>query len=76
MATEPARQEALRDLLWRRISARIDGVASTAPTLRLPNTLNVGFSGIESESLLMLAADAAALSSGSACASGDAKAHT
>jgi cysteine desulfurase len=74
MATEPARQQALRDRLWSRISSRIDGVVLNGhPTRRLSNTLNVGFQGIESESLLMLAADAAALSSGSACASGNAR---
>ena len=72
--TEPARQAMLRDQLWRKIRSRIDDVVMNGhPTLRLPNTLNVAFDGLDSEALLMLVRDVAALSSGSACASGTGK---
>ncbi len=43
------------------------------PSRRLPNTLNVVFEGVEAESLLMAVRGAAALSAGSACASGSGK---
>lgn len=71
MTVESARQAALRDTLWQQIRATIDGVSRNGDdTQRLPNTLNVTFEGIESESLLLLTRDVAALSAGSACASG------
>lgn len=74
METESARQRGLRDRLWQRISSEIpDATLNGHPTRRLPNNLNVAFEGVESEGLLMALRDVAALSSGSACASGTGK---
>jgi cysteine desulfurase len=72
LAEEAARQRALRERLWQALQA-------AAPLWRngtepaLPGILNVGFAGIEGESLLLeLDADLAA-SSGSACSSASAE---
>ena len=74
MQVESARLLGLRDRLWLRISAEIEGVTLNGhPARRLPNNLNVAFEGVESEGLLMALRDVAALSSGSACASGSGK---
>jgi cysteine desulfurase len=74
MAVESARESSLRDLLWRRIRARIEDVRLNGhPSHRLPNNLNVAFDGVESEALLTSLRDVVALSSGSACASGSGK---
>jgi len=71
---EAERQRGLRDRLWDELVRRIPGVRLNGhPSLRLPNTLNVAFDGIEAESLLMAVRNAAALSAGSACASGSGK---
>ncbi len=72
LADEPARQRALRDRLWRALQA-------AAPLWRngaepsLPGILNVGFAGIEGESLLLEVDPDLALSSGSACSSASAE---
>jgi len=62
----------LSDKLLEFITSRIDGaVLNGHPAERLINTLNVGFRGIDSESLIMnLDLCGIAASSGSACASG------
>jgi len=74
MADESARQRALRDRLWSALRERIPGVRLNGhPEARLPNTLNVAFEGVEAESLLMAMRGVAALSAGSACASGTGK---
>jgi len=74
MADESARQLALRDRLWSALRERIPGVRLNGhPEARLPNTLNVAFEGVEAESLLMAMRGVAALSAGSACASGTGK---
>jgi cysteine desulfurase len=72
LAEEAARQRALRERLWQALQA-------AAPLWRngtepaLPGILNVGFAGIEGESLLLeLDADLTA-SSGSACSSASAE---
>ena len=66
------RVEKLRDRLQALVCERIDGVrvnGGGAP--RLPNNLNLAFSGIESDRLLArLDLDGLAVSAGSACASG------
>jgi len=71
LPAEAPRLEALRDRLWSRISERIDGVVLNGPAEnRLPGNLNVTFSHVEGEALLMALRETAALSTGSACASG------
>ena len=70
MPAESARLAALRDRLFERLSARLPGVGLNGPRDgRLPHNLNVHFTGVEGESILM-AIDDIALSSGSACSSG------
>ena len=68
---ESARLAALRDRLWAGISSRILHARRNGhATERLPNNLNVSFREVEGESLLMAVRDFA-LSSGSACTSGE-----
>jgi len=68
---ESARLRSLRDRLWSGIRARIDDVSLNGhPEARLPNNLNVTFRHVEGEALLMALRETAALSTGSACASG------
>jgi cysteine desulfurase len=72
LAEEAARQHALRGRLWQSLQA-------AAPLWRngaepsLPGILNVGFAGIEGESLLLEVDADLALSSGSACSSASAE---
>jgi cysteine desulfurase len=67
MAEEGKRVLALRERLREAIFSRLDGVILNGhPTARLAGNLNVGFSHVEGESLLMALSDVA-LSSGSAC---------
>jgi len=72
MADEDIRVRALRDRLEREILERIpDCVAVGARAERLPNTSNIAFSFIESESIVMLLDRAGvAVSMGSACSTG------
>jgi cysteine desulfurase len=71
MAAEAARLTAIRNELWDAILAGIDGASVHGPRdLRLPGNLNVSFERIDAESL-MLALRRFALSSGSACSSGE-----
>ena len=59
----------LRDRLQERIFAELEDVQLNGhPVRRLPHSLNVSFSGVEGESL-MLSMDEVAVSSGSACTS-------
>jgi cysteine desulfurase len=70
MPTESVRLAALRDRLFDRLTERLQGVGLNGPREnRLPHNLNVHFTGVEGESILM-AIDDIALSSGSACSSG------
>jgi cysteine desulfurase len=70
MPTESVRLAALRDRLFERLAERLPGVGLNGPREnRLPHNLNVHFTGVEGESILM-AIDDIALSSGSACSSG------
>jgi len=67
---EAVRLAALRDRLFEGLSSRLSGVGLNGPREgRLPHNLNVHFTGVEGESILM-AIDDIALSSGSACSSG------
>jgi cysteine desulfurase len=76
--TEAARPEtiahcaALRDAFVARLMAEIADVRLNGhPTARLANNANLGFAGVEAESLLILLdAEGIAASAGSACASG------
>ena len=71
MDEEAVRLTELRNDLWDRILAAIEGASVNGPrTLRLPGNLNVSFSRIEADSLI-LAMRRFALSSGSACSSGE-----
>lgn len=67
--TETGRLEPLRELLWNRIaSASSNAVRHGDPSRSLPNTLNVGFPGLDGEALLMgLDLEGICVSSGSAC---------
>lgn len=63
---------ALRDRFIARVMAEIPDVRLNGhPTARLANNVNLGFAGVEAESLLILLdAEGIAASAGSACASG------
>ncbi|MCK4413366.1 MAG: cysteine desulfurase NifS [Candidatus Eisenbacteria sp.] len=73
LAESAAREARLRDRLEQGIRERIEHVRINGhPSERLPNTLNVGFTFVEGESLLMnLDIERVAVSTGSACSSGD-----
>jgi cysteine desulfurase len=72
LGTDAARQAALRDGLEQAVLARVPGAhVNGAGQPRVPNTTNIGFEGIEAESLLIaLDLDGFAVSTGSACSSG------
>jgi cysteine desulfurase len=69
---EGVRLERLRDRLERGILAEVRGtVVNGGGVERVPNTTNIGFDGLEAESLLIaLDLDGVAVSTGSACSSG------
>ena len=69
LAVESERLCGLRDRLSDAITSRLEGTAiNGSMTHRLPNNLNMSFSGVEGEALLMGIHDVA-VSSGSACTS-------
>jgi cysteine desulfurase len=72
MQSEASRQGELRDRLERRILTTVGGAERNgAESPRVPNTTNISFDRIESESLLIgLDLEGIAVSSGSACSSG------
>jgi cysteine desulfurase len=66
---EAARLEGLRGRLEKGLLERLDGVVLNGdPEHRLPNNLNLSFTGVEGEALL-LSLEGIAVSSGSACTS-------
>ena len=68
MPREAERLKRLRDLLWTKLQAEIEGVALNGhPTRRLPHNLSVPIPGVESRSLLVQLKHDVALSTGSAC---------
>ena len=70
MEAEAIRLTDLRNSLWDRLVESIDGVSVNGPRrLRLPGNLNVSFERLEADSLIV-AMRRFALSSGSACSSG------
>ena len=69
--TETVRLVELRDLLERLIMAELEGVTLNGHRVeRISNTLNLSFSGVSGEAL-MLTMKAVAVSSGSACSAAD-----
>jgi cysteine desulfurase len=69
MPEESRRLRELRDRLLADLQSRLDGVAvNGSMTSRLPHNLNVSFTGIEGEGLLLALGDLA-VSPGAACAS-------
>jgi cysteine desulfurase len=70
LESEAARVGALRDRLWQLLSQGVPGIAQNGhPSERLPNTLNVRFTGLRGSALLAAAPEIAA-STGSACHEG------
>jgi cysteine desulfurase len=70
MKPELERLTTLRNDLWDRLTESIEGVSVNGPrALRLPGNLNISFERIEADSLIV-AMRHFALSSGSACSSG------
>jgi cysteine desulfurase len=70
MEGEAVRLTELRNMLWDRLLESIAGVSVNGPRrLRLPGNLNVSFERLEADSLIV-AMRRFALSSGSACSSG------
>jgi len=66
-----AQLRALRDKLHALLAADIPGLALNGhPEARLPNTLNLSFSGVSGQALLAAAASDVAASTGSACHAG------
>jgi cysteine desulfurase len=74
--TEEKRRAQLRDQLWKNITDLFpDAQQNGDPVHRLTNTLNVSFTGIESETMLMaLDLEGICASSGSACMVGSVRA--
>lgn len=71
MAAEGARLTLLRNTLWDRVTNEVPGAFVNGPRQRrLPGNLNISFDRVESDAV-MLAMRHFALSSGSACSSGD-----
>ena len=66
------RVTALRDRLWEAIRARVPAVRLNGhPTRRLPGTVNISFSHVEAESIVLgLDLKGIGVSAGSACTSG------
>jgi cysteine desulfurase len=69
LATEPARVRALRERLWQALQAAAPLWRNGAPDPAVPGILNVGFAGIEGESLLLELDGRVTTSSGAACSS-------
>ena len=72
MTAEAARLGALRDALQRKLEAGGTAIANGHPRRRVPGCLNLRFPGVDSGKLMNALRDKVALSSGSACKSGNA----
>jgi len=72
LAVESDRLSGLRDRLERQVLATVAGtIVNGVGAPRVPNTSNIGFTGVEAESLLIaLDLEGFAVSTGSACSSG------
>ena len=71
---ETVRVGKLRDRLWARLSAHLDGIhVNGSMSDRLPNNLNVRIEGVHGEALLKAVASELAVSSGAACATASAE---
>ncbi len=73
LGEEPARLRGLRELLWQGLQAAAPLWRNGAPDPSVPGILNVGFAGIEGESLLLELDGQLAVSSGAACSSATAE---
>jgi cysteine desulfurase len=69
LASEGRRQRGLIDRLWKALQPAAPLWRNGAAEPALPGILNVGFAGIEGESLLLEVDDELAVSSGAACSS-------
>jgi cysteine desulfurase len=69
LATDAARVRALRERLWQAVQAAAPLWRNGAPDPAVPGILNVGFAGIEAESLLLELDGRVTVSSGAACSS-------
>jgi len=67
LATAPARIRALRERLWRALQPAAPLWRNGAAEPAAPGILNVGFAGVEGESLLLALDGAVAAASGAAC---------
>lgn len=68
LAANAANMLSLREQLWERIAAALPGVRLNGhPEHRLPNTLSVGFPGVEVDDMLVELWDQVAASAGAAC---------
>lgn len=67
LGTEPARIRALRDRLWRALQAAAPLWRNGSGEPTVPGILNVGFAGLEGESLLLELEGRVAVASGAAC---------
>lgn len=71
-AEEAERVRKLRDELWERLQAEIDGIKLNGhPEKRLPNNLNVAIPNVEAQALIVQLKGKIALSRGSACTTGE-----
>lgn len=73
LGEEPAGIRELRERLWRGLQAAAPLWRNGAPEPSVPGILNVGFAGIEGESLLLELDGRLAVSSGAACSSATAE---
>lgn len=68
MDQEAVRVGTLRDRLWDRLEAEVEGMHRNGhPTQRLPHNLNVSFHWVRGAALLLALQDSVAVSSGAAC---------
>ena len=72
---EAERVRKLRDELWERLQAEINGIKLNGhPEKRLPNNLNVAIPEVESQALIVQLKKRVAISRGSACTTGNVEA--